>query len=189
LTSFRVIDKLWWMTTTTKNLTWMTTIVRIVFDVVVYQLIVVVSRILLAVNVLNKRLLAFRYVLNSSVDVFLFNFRRFRFVFESSFINCLTFVSFYASTIYRWRHLWKSDRFCNLTWLFEIVNEMIEKIRMRLTKKRYELMRKNCLLWKYRELVSHSCSARNSKDSWSQSEFWKIIKFCVIVIDFMSMQW
>jgi hypothetical protein len=36
---------------------------------------------------------------------FLFNSRRFRFVFVSSFINCLTFVSFYASTIYHWELL------------------------------------------------------------------------------------
>ncbi len=51
----------------------MTTIVRIVFDVVVYQLIVIVSRILSATDVLNKRSRVFRYVLSSCINVFLFN--------------------------------------------------------------------------------------------------------------------
>ncbi len=41
LMSSRAIDTQWWTTTTTKSRIWKTTIVRIVFDVVVYQLIVV----------------------------------------------------------------------------------------------------------------------------------------------------
>jgi hypothetical protein len=127
LKSFRVTRAMWWTTTTMKNRTWMTIIIRIVFDVVAYQLIVVDLRISRAINVLSRKLFAFRYVLNSFVDVFLFNSRKFRFVFESSFINCLTFVSFYASTIYHWKHLWKSDRFYNLIWLFEIASEIIKK--------------------------------------------------------------
>jgi hypothetical protein len=53
---------------------WMTTIVWIVFDAVVYQLIVVVSRILSATDVLDRRSRVFRYVLSSCIDVFLFNF-------------------------------------------------------------------------------------------------------------------
>jgi hypothetical protein len=58
------------------------------------------SRISNAINVSSRKLLAFRYVLSSCVNVFLFNSRRFQFVFVSSFINCLTFVSFYASIKY-----------------------------------------------------------------------------------------
>jgi hypothetical protein len=80
-------------------------------------------------------------------DVLLFNFHKFRFVFVSSFINCLTFVSFYASTKYHWKHSWKSERFYNFIWLFEIVNELTEKMLTKLTKKRYEFRRKNCFLW------------------------------------------
>jgi hypothetical protein len=63
----------WWTMMMTKNRTWMTIIVQIVFDVVVYQLIVVVSRILLATDVLNKKSRVSRYVLNSCIIVFLFN--------------------------------------------------------------------------------------------------------------------
>ncbi len=63
----------WWTTMMTKIRTWMTTIVRIVFDAVVYQLIVVVSRVLSATDVLNKSSRVFRYVLNSCIDVFLSN--------------------------------------------------------------------------------------------------------------------
>ncbi len=148
LRNSRVIRAMWWTRTTTKNRTWMTTIVRIVFDVVAYRLIVVVSRVSRATNVLSRKLFAFRYVLNSFVDVFLFNSRKSRFVFESSLINCLTLVSFYASTIYHWKYSWKSDRFNNLIWLFEIASEMIEKMLMRSIKKWYEFMNKNCFLWK-----------------------------------------
>jgi hypothetical protein len=144
----RAIRAIWWTTTTTKNLMWKTTIVRIVFDVVAYQLIVVVSRVSFVINVSSKKQFAFRYVLNSCVDISLFNFRRFWFVFVSSFINCLTFVSFYASTIYHWKYLWKSDRFYNFIWLFEIVNEVIEKTLTKLTEKRYEFMKRNCFLWR-----------------------------------------
>jgi hypothetical protein len=108
---FRAIDTQWWTTTTTKNRMWKTTIVRIVFDVVVYQLIVVMSRISFATDVLNKRSRVFRYVVSSCVVDFLFNSRRFRFVFVSSFISCRTLVSFYALIRYHWRHLWKSERF------------------------------------------------------------------------------
>jgi hypothetical protein len=111
LMSSRAIDTQWWTTTTTKNRMWKTTIVRIVFDVVVYQLIVVVSRVSFAINVLNKRSRVFRYVVNSCVVDFLFNFRKSRFVFVSSFINCQTLVSFYASIQYHWKHLWKNERF------------------------------------------------------------------------------
>jgi hypothetical protein len=63
----------WWTTMMTKNRTWMTIIVRIVFDVVVYQLIVVISRVLSATNVLDRRSRVSRYVLNSCINVFLFN--------------------------------------------------------------------------------------------------------------------
>ncbi len=73
LMNSRVTRATWWTTMMTKNWTWMTTIVRIVFDVVVYQLIVVVSRILFATNVLNKKSRVSRYVLNLYIDVFLFN--------------------------------------------------------------------------------------------------------------------
>jgi hypothetical protein len=76
-----------------------------------YQLIVVVSRVSSATNVLNKRSRVFRYVVNSCVADSLFNSRRSRFVFVSSSINCRTLVSFYASIKYHWRHLWKSERF------------------------------------------------------------------------------
>jgi hypothetical protein len=148
LMSSRATRVTWWTTMTTKNLMWMTTIVRIVFDVVVYYLIIVVSRILSATNVLNKRLRVSRYVVNSCVYDFLFNCRRSQFVFVSSFINCQTFVSFFASTRYREKHLWKSERFYNFFWLFKIASEMIEKMLMRSIKKRYELMKKNCFLWK-----------------------------------------
>jgi hypothetical protein len=148
LTSSRAINTLWWTTTTTKNRIWMTTIVRMLFDVVVYQLIVVVSRISFATNVSSRKLFVFRYFLNLCVDVFLFNSRKSRFVFVSSFINCLTFVSFHASTTYHWKHFWKSDRFYNFIWLFKIVSKIIEKMLTKLTKKRYEFMKKNCFLWK-----------------------------------------
>ncbi len=147
LISFRATRATWWTTMMTKNLTWITIIVRIVFDVVVYQLIVIVSRISFAINVLNKKSCVFRYVLNSCINVFLFNSRRSRFVFASSFINCSTFVSFYASTTYQQKYLWKSERFYNCIWLFKIASEMIEKMSTRLIKKRYEFMKKNCFLW------------------------------------------
>jgi hypothetical protein len=47
---------------------------------------------------------------------------------------------------------------------------------------------------KYRELASHSCQAKNSWDAWSEFEFWKEIIsffffFCVVMIDFTSIQW
>jgi hypothetical protein len=148
LMSSRATRVTWWMTMTTKHLMWMTTIVRIVFDAVVYQLIVVVSRILSATNVLNRRSRVSRYVVNSCVYDFLFNCRRSQFVFVSSFINCQTFVSFLASTKYRRRHSWKSERFYNSFWLFEIASEMTEKMLTKSTKKRYEFMRRNCFLWK-----------------------------------------
>jgi hypothetical protein len=147
LMSSRATREMWWTTTTTKSLTWMTTIVRIVFNVVVYLLIVVVWRISSAINVSSRKLFVFWYVLNSYINVSLFNSRKFRFVFVSSFISCLTFVSLYASTRYYWRHLWKNDRFYNFIWLFEIVSEMTEKMLTKLTKKQYELMRKICFLW------------------------------------------
>jgi hypothetical protein len=134
----------WWMTMTTKFLMWMTTIVQIVFDVVVYQLIVVVSRILSATNVLNKRSRVFRYVVNLCVYDFLFNYRKSQFVFVSSFINCQTLMSFFASTKYRRRYSWKNERFYNFFLLFEIANEMIEKMLTKSTKKRYEFMKRNC---------------------------------------------
>ncbi len=73
--------------------------------------------------------------------------RRFRFVFASSFINCLTFVSLFASTRYQRKHSWKSERFYNFFWLFEIASEMTEKMLTRSTKRRYELMKRNCFLW------------------------------------------
>jgi hypothetical protein len=73
LMSSRATRATWWTTMMTKNRTWMTTIVRIVFDVVVYQLIVVVSRVLSATNVLNKKSRVSRYVLNSCINIFLFN--------------------------------------------------------------------------------------------------------------------
>jgi hypothetical protein len=94
-----------------ENRMWKTIIVQIVFNVVVYQLIVVLSRISFATNVLNKRSRVFRYVVNSCVADFLFNSRKSRFVFVSSFINCRTLVSFYASIRYHWRHLWKNEQF------------------------------------------------------------------------------
>jgi hypothetical protein len=131
LKSSRVTRAMWWTMTTTKNRTWMTTIVWIVFDVVAYRLIVVVSPVSRTINVLRRKLFAFRYVLSSFVDFFLSNSRKSRFVLESSLINCLTLVLFYASTIYHWRHLWKRDPFYNLTWLFEIPSEMIEKMLMK----------------------------------------------------------
>jgi hypothetical protein len=81
-------------------------------------------------------------------DVSLFNSHRSRFVFVSSSINCLTLVSFYASTRYHWKHSWESERFYNFIWLYKIVSKMTEKMLTRLTKRRYELMRKNCFLWK-----------------------------------------
>ncbi len=110
-------------------------------------MIVVVSWILSATNVLNKRSRVFRYVVNLCVYIFLFNCRRFRFVFVSSFINCQTFVSFFASTRYQRKHLWKNERLYNFFWLFEIANEMTEKILTKLTKKRYELIKRNRFLW------------------------------------------
>ncbi len=73
LMSSRATRVTWWMTMTTKHLMWMTTIARIVFDAVVYQLIVVVSRILSAADVLDRRSRVFRYVLNSCIDVSLSN--------------------------------------------------------------------------------------------------------------------
>jgi hypothetical protein len=147
LMNSRATRATWWTTMMTKNLTWMTTIVRIVFDVVVYQLIVVVSRVLFATNVLDKRSRVFRYVVNSCVYDFLFNCRRFRFVFVSSFINCRTLVSLFASTRYQRKHSWKNERFYIFFWLFEIANEMIEKMLTKSTKRRDEFMRKNCFLW------------------------------------------
>jgi hypothetical protein len=132
----------------TKNLTWMTTIVRTVFDAVIYQLIVVVSRVLFATDILNKRSRVFRYVVNSCVYDSLFNCRKSRFVFVSSFINCQTFVSFFASTKYQRRHSWKNERFYNSFWLFEIASEMIKKMLTKSTKRRYEFMKRNCFLWK-----------------------------------------
>jgi hypothetical protein len=144
LMNSRAIRAMWWTTTTTRNLTWMTTIVRIIFDVVVYQLIVVVSRISFATNVLNRRSRVSRYVLNSCVYDSLFNCRRSRFVFVSSFINCQTFMSLFASTIYQRKHSWKSERFYNFIWLFEIASEMIEKMLTRSIKKRYKFMKRNC---------------------------------------------
>ncbi len=148
LMNSRVMRATWWTTTITKNLTWMIIIVRIIFDVIVYQLIVVISRVLFATNVLNKKSRVFWYVLNSCINVFLFNSRRFRFDFASSFINCLTFVSFYTSTKYQRKHLWKNQRFYNHIWLFEIASEMIEKILTNLTKQWYEFMKRNYFLWK-----------------------------------------
>jgi hypothetical protein len=148
LMNSRVIRAMWWTTTTTRNLTWMTTIVRIVFNVVVFQLIVVVSRISSETNVLNRKSRVFRYVLNSCVYDFLFNYRRFRFVFISFFINCQTFVSFFASTKYQRKHSWRSERFYNFIWLFKIASEMIEKKLTKLTKKWYKFMKRNCFLWK-----------------------------------------
>jgi hypothetical protein len=50
-------------------------------------------------------------------------------------------------------------------------------------------MKKIIFYEKYREIASHFCQTKDSKDLWSQFEFWKIIKFRVVVIDFMSMQW
>ncbi len=147
LMSSRATRATWWTTMMTKNRTWMMTIVRIVFDVVVYQLIVVVSRVLSATNVLNKRSRVSRYVLSSCIDVSYLILRRFRFVFTSSFINCLTFVSFFASTKYQRKHSWKSERFYNSFWLFEIASEMIKKMLTKSTKRRYELMKRNCFLW------------------------------------------
>jgi hypothetical protein len=73
LMRFRATCATWWTTMMTKNRTWMMTIVRIVFDAVVYQLIVVVSRILSATDVLNRRSRVSRYILNSCIDIFLFN--------------------------------------------------------------------------------------------------------------------
>jgi hypothetical protein len=147
LMSSRATRVTWWMTMTTKHLMWMTTIVRIVFDAVVYQLIVVVSRVLSATDVLNKKSRVFRYVVNSCVYDFLFNCRRSQFVFVSSSINCQTLVSLFASTRYRRKHSWKSERFYNFFWLFEIASEMIEKMLTKSTKKWYELMKRNCFLW------------------------------------------
>jgi hypothetical protein len=123
-------------------------IVQIVFNIVVYQLIVVVSRASFAINVLNKKSRVFWYVVNSCVYDFLSNCRRSRFVFISSFINCQTFVSFFAWTRYQRKHSWKSERFYNFFWLFEIASEMIEKMLTRSTKKWYEFMKRNCFLWK-----------------------------------------
>jgi hypothetical protein len=148
LMSSRATRVTWWMTMTTKHLMWMTTIVRIVFDAVVYQLIVVVSRILFATDVLDKRSRVSRYVVNSCVYDFLFNCRKSQFVFVSSSISCQTLVSFFASTKYRRKHSWKSERFYSFFWLFEIASEMIEKMLTKSTKKRYELMKRNCFLWK-----------------------------------------
>jgi hypothetical protein len=73
LMNSRATRATWWTTMMTKNRTWITTIVRIVFDVVVYQLIVVVSRVLSATNVLDRRSRVSRYVLNSCIDIFLSN--------------------------------------------------------------------------------------------------------------------
>ncbi len=73
LMNSRATRATWWTTMMTKNRTWMTTIVRIVFDFVVYQLMIVVSRILSATNVLNRRSRVFRYVLSLCIDVSLFN--------------------------------------------------------------------------------------------------------------------
>jgi hypothetical protein len=163
LLNSRAICTMWWTTTTTRNLTRMTIIVRIIFDIIVFQLIVVVSRILSATNVLNRRSRVSRYIVNSCVDDSLFNFRRFRFVFVSLFINCKTFVSFFASTKYQQKHLWKNERFYNFIWLFEIVSEVIEKMLTKLTKKWYEFMKRNCFYKRYRELASHF---RQIKDFW-----------------------
>jgi hypothetical protein len=69
-------------------------------DAVVYQLIVVVSRISSATDVLDRRSRVSRYVVSSCVADSLFNSRRFRFVFVWSSINCRTLVSFYASIRY-----------------------------------------------------------------------------------------
>jgi hypothetical protein len=148
LMSSRATRVTWWMTMTTKHLMWMTTIIRIVFDAVVYQLIVVVSRILSATNVLNRKSRVFRYVVSLYVYDILFNCRKFQFVFVSSFINCQTLVSFFASTKYQRKHSWKSERSYNFFWLFEIASEMIEKMLTKSIKKRYELMKRNCFLWK-----------------------------------------
>jgi hypothetical protein len=57
----------------------------------------------------------------------------------------------------------------------------------RLTKKRYEFIKKIVFYEKYCELASHFCQTKNLKNAWSQFEFWEIIKFCVVVIDFISM--
>jgi hypothetical protein len=42
---------------------------------------------------------------------------------------------------------------------------------------------------KYRELASHSCQAKNIKNSRSQFEFREVIRFCFVVIDFTSIKW
>jgi hypothetical protein len=101
LTSSRVIDKLWWTTTMTKNLTWMTTIVRIVFDVVV-------SRVLLAVNVLNKKLFTFRYVLSSWM-MFLY----------------LIFTDLHSFSYRRLSIVWRS---CRFTRRRDIIENILEKM-------------------------------------------------------------
>jgi hypothetical protein len=56
-------------------------------------------------NVLNKRLRVFQYVVNSCVNDSLFNFRKFWFVFVSSFINCRTLKLLFALTRYQRKHL------------------------------------------------------------------------------------
>jgi hypothetical protein len=112
-----------------------------------YQLIVVVSRVLSATNVLNRRSRVSRYVVSSCVYDFLSNCRRSQFVFVSSSISCQTFVSLFASTRYQRKHSWKSERFYNSFWLFEIASGMIEKMLTKSTKKRYEFIKRNCFSW------------------------------------------
>jgi hypothetical protein len=128
LMNSRATRATWWTTMMTKNRTWMTTIVRIVFDVVVYQLIVVVSRVLSATNVLNRKSRVLRYVLNSCIDVFLFNSSqisiRFRIVvyqlsdvrvalrvdeiFTKTFIKKRTILQFFLTVWDRERNDWKN---------------------------------------------------------------------------------
>jgi hypothetical protein len=104
--------------------------------------------------------------------------RRFRFVFESSSINCQTLVSFFASTRYRRRHSWKSERFYNFFWLFEIASEMIERCWRDWQKNDTSSWEEIVFYEKYRELASHSCQTKDSWDAWSEFEFWeKIISF------------
>jgi hypothetical protein len=117
-------------------------------------------------------------------------FRRFRFVFASSSINCLTLVSFFASTRYQRKHSWKSEWFYNSFWLFEIASEMIEKMLTKSTKRRYKLMRRNCFSWK----ISRTRFALLSNERFLRCMIWIWIlkrnnSFFVVMIDFTSIQW
>jgi hypothetical protein len=103
---------------------------------------------LFATNVLDRKSRVFWYVLNSCIDVSLFNSSqisiRFRIVvYQLSDVRVVFRVDEISTKTFM-----KKRTILQFFWLFEIASEMIEKMLTRSTKKRYELMKRNCFLWK-----------------------------------------